>query len=178
MRPPDWRTLALAVAGAAVLGALPLRWSDPRDLLLLTAWCAALLVLAATDLDQRLLPDVITLPLIPLAFVAVVLGWDPLLAGKSLALPSAIAAGAGAPLVLALTDRLLRGGLGIGDLKLAASLGLVSGVSRLVSGLLLASIASGIVLVALIAARRIGLRTAIPFGPILIVAGFVAAVLA
>ena len=81
------------------------------------------------------------------------------------------------PVLLLVTDRLFGGGLGMGDVKLAVSLGLMSGVIAWWVGLLLASIASGVVLLALIALRRIRLRSAIPFGPVLIAAGIMAALL-
>jgi leader peptidase (prepilin peptidase) / N-methyltransferase len=177
IRAVDWRTVLVAAAGALVFGALVLRWTEPRDVLILGAWFAALLVLLATDLDQRLLPDVITLPLIPLTLAVLVVGWDPLLAGKDLGLVSGIAAGIGAPLLLLLSDIVLRGALGAGDLKLAVSLGLMAGVSRLLVGFLVASALSSVVLIALILLRRLGMRSPIPFGPILIAGAFLAALL-
>ncbi len=173
----DWRTALLVVAGVLSFAALFVRWSDPRDLLVLGIYFAALVVLFATDLDQKLLPDLITFPLMAYALAMLLLGWNPLLEDKSLALISGIAAGIGAPVLLFLSDRLLRGALGMGDLKLAVSLGLMSGVSGLFAGFVVASALSSIVLLALIAARRIGLRSAIPFGPILIAAGIIAALL-
>ncbi|CAN5722896.1 hypothetical protein BH24CHL8_BH24CHL8_11100 [soil metagenome] len=173
----DWRTALVVVAGVLSLAALLGRWSDPRDLLVLGIYFAALIVLLATDLDQKLLPDLITFPLMAYALAILLLGWNPLLEDKSLGLMSGIAAGVGAPLLLALSDRLLGGALGMGDLKLAVSLGLMSGVSALFAGFVIASALSSIVLLALIALRRIGLRSAIPFGPILIAAGIIAALL-
>lgn len=172
------RTVLLGLVGAVALAALAARWPDPQDQLLLGAWSAALLVLLATDLEQKLLPDAITLPLIPLALVAVLAGVDPLLADKGQALASALLAAIGAPALLLVTDRLLRGALGFGDVKLAVSLGLVLGVSRLLAGFLIASVASAVVLLVLIAARRLTLRSAIPFGPILIAGAWVGALLA
>jgi leader peptidase (prepilin peptidase) / N-methyltransferase len=177
VRPVDWRTIVVAVAGALAFGGLALRWSEPRDLVILGAWFSVLLVLLATDLDQRLLPDVLTLPLIPITLVILLVGLDPLLAGKQFGLASGVAAAIGAPVLLFLTDLVLRGSLGMGDLKLAVSLGLMSGVTLLFAGFLVASAASSLVLVALLATRRIGLRSAIPFGPILIVGAFIAALL-
>jgi leader peptidase (prepilin peptidase)/N-methyltransferase len=135
------------------------------------------MVLLATDLDQKLLPDVITLPLIGYALVVVLLGWDPLLAGKDLGIVSALAAGIGAPVVLLVTDRLFGGALGMGDVKLAASLGLMYGVSRLLAGFLVATVVGALVLLALMALGRLGRRSAVPFGPILIGAGVVATIL-
>ena len=173
----DCRAAAVPIASAAAFAAIALRWAEPRDQFILLAYAAVLVVLLATDLDQRLLPDVLTLPLIPVVLAIVLLGWDPLLAGKELPMVSAIAAAIGAPLLLLLSDRVLGGGLGLGDVKLAVSLGLMSGVTRLVGGFLVASIAGAVVLLVLIALRRLSLKSAVPFGPVLIAAAIVAALL-
>jgi leader peptidase (prepilin peptidase)/N-methyltransferase len=165
----------LVVGGGLVFAALGLRWKDDLPALLtLLGFAAALLILLATDLDQKLLPNLITLPMIVAAAVLLVGGWSPLLAGKDLALVSGIAAAIGAPLFLFLTDRLIGGALGDGDLKLAVSLGLLAGVSRLLIGFVAASIAFAAVILVLLAFRRVGLKTAIPLGPMLIGAAFVA----
>ena len=173
----DWRTVAVLAAGLLAFAALVLRWQEPRDQLVLGVYFAALIVLLATDLDQKLLPDLLTLPLIGYALVVLLLGWNPILAGKDLGVISGIAAGIGAPVALVLTSRLFGGGLGMGDVKLAVSLGLMFGISHLVAGFLLASAGSSVVLLVLIASRRLSLRSAIPFGPILIAAGIVAGLL-
>ena len=173
----DWRTAFVVVAGIASFAGLAVRWNEPRDLLVLGIYFAALVVLLATDLDQKLLPDLITFPLIAYALALLTMGWDPVLDGKSLGTISAVVAGIGAPVLLFISDRLLGGALGMGDLKLAVSLGLMSGVSGLFAGFLIASVLSSVVLLLLIASRRIGLRSAIPFGPILIAAGIIATLL-
>lgn len=180
VRSPDWRTIVVTVVAVVTFGGLAGRWSEPSDLLVLGLYAAALMVLLATDLDQRLLPDLITLPLIVYAaavsLVAPLLGLDlnPLLADKSLGAASAIAAAIGAPLLLAVSDRLLRGALGGGDLKLAVSLGLMCGVTLLLMGFLVATLIFAAVVVVLVVARRITLKTAIPFGPALIGAAVIA----
>ena len=174
-RPIDWRTVLIAIIGAIVSAVLVARWSaEPRDLAILALCAAALLVLLATDLDQKLLPDLITLPLIVVTAVVLVLGWSPLLNSRELGLISGVAAGIGAPAFLLVSDRLLRGDLGAGDLKLAGSIGLLTGVSMLVTGLLVASVLFSAVLLGLMAMRRINLKSAVPFGPVLILAAFVA----
>jgi leader peptidase (prepilin peptidase)/N-methyltransferase len=180
LRPVDWRSVVVVISAALAFGALSARWSDPRDLLVLGAYAAALVVLLATDLDQRLLPDVITLPLIVYAaLVSVVfplLGheFNPLLAGKGLSSASAVAAGIGAPVLLGISDRLFHGALGGGDLKLSVSIGLMCGVSLLLLGFIVATTVFAAVVVLLVMSRRITLKTAIPFGPALIGAALVA----
>jgi leader peptidase (prepilin peptidase)/N-methyltransferase len=179
----DWRTVVVTMGSAATFGGLVARWHEPAALITLGIYLAALMVLLATDLDQRLLPDLITLPLIVYAaavtLVPPLLGAElnPLLADKALGSASAIAAAVLAPLLLAVTDRLFRGSLGMGDLKLSVSLGLMSGLTLLFLGFLVATTAFAAVVIVLLLARRVSLRTAIPFGPALIGAGVVAALL-
>lgn len=175
VRPLDWRTAVLALGGALAFAALAGRWSDPRDLAILSVYFGALLLLMATDLDQKLLPDLITLPLIVAGLLLTVTGLNPLLAGKDLPIASALIAGIGAPVLLFALDVVVKGALGMGDLKLVAGLGLISGVTRLFAGLVVASIASAVILIALIVSRRLTMKTAIPFGPILILGGMLAA---
>lgn len=177
VRPLDWRGAVAVLAGAAAFAGLASRWSDPRDVLVVGIFFAALILLLATDLDQKLLPDAVTLPLIPFALIVLVLGWDPLLNGKGLGLVSGLLAAVGAPAALVLTSRVFGGGLGMGDVKLAVSLGLLCGLYLIIAGFLAASIAFAALLVLLIGTRRIGMKTAIPFGPILIMAGIVGALL-
>jgi leader peptidase (prepilin peptidase)/N-methyltransferase len=171
---PDWRTVVVAVAGAAVGFAVATRYSEPRDLAILAVYCAALLLLFATDLDQKLLPDMITLPLIVFCGVVLAANWAPPLADKSLSLASGLAAAAGLPIFLFVSDRLLHGDLGAGDLKLAVSVGLMSGVSNAFVGIVAASIGFSALLIVLIALRRLSLKSAVPFGPVLIITGFIA----
>jgi leader peptidase (prepilin peptidase)/N-methyltransferase len=90
---------------------------------------------------------------------------------------SAVLAAVGAPALLAITDRVFRGALGMGDLKLAVSLGLMFGVTQLMVGFLLGTVAFAAVVLVLVLGRRVTLKTAIPFGPALIAAGVLAAVL-
>jgi leader peptidase (prepilin peptidase)/N-methyltransferase len=180
VRGMDWRTVVVTLGSAATFGALVARWQEPAALVTLGVYLAALMVLLATDLDQRLLPDLITLPLIVYAGAVTLLPplvgaeLNPLLADKALGSVSAIAAAVAAPLVLAVTDRLFRGSLGMGDLKLSVSLGLMCGLTLLFIGFLVATTAFAVVVIVLLVTRRISLRTAIPFGPALIGAGVVA----
>jgi leader peptidase (prepilin peptidase) / N-methyltransferase len=175
VRRPDWRTAVVALGAAVAFGLLAIRWQEPRDLVLLGIWFAALTVLVATDLDQRLLPDVVTLPLIPLAAAVLLLGWNPMLAGKSLGIVSGVAAAVLAPAGLLVSDRLFGGSLGLGDVKLSVSLGLVCGLYLLIAGFLVASILFAVVLGVLILSKRLSLNSKIAFGPILIMAGAFAA---
>src|SRR5471030_1244856 len=69
IRAVDWRTAAVALVGAAALGQIGQRFPDPASSLLYGLVFVVLILLLATDLDQRTLPDELTLPLA--AFAAV-----------------------------------------------------------------------------------------------------------
>ena len=60
------------------------------------------------------------------------------------------------------------GAFGLGDVKLLAGVGLMVGGSRALGSVVFALLLSGVVLVVLLAARRIGRRTYVPFGPFFI----------
>jgi len=167
VRAIDWRTVVAVVVGALALGGLTLRYTDPGSALVIGAYLVALILLLATDLDQRLLPDVITLPAIPLALLFTLSGLNPMLSPDSL--PVAIVVAIAVPVGLALLAIPFgAGAIGVGDLKLLLSMGLLAGPVRLVIGVVYGAIAAGLVIVVLLVARRITLKTYIPFGPFLI----------
>jgi leader peptidase (prepilin peptidase)/N-methyltransferase len=164
----DWRTPVVVVAGSLALGALTLRFDEPVPTVVFGAYLVALVLLLATDLDQRLLPDLITLPAIPLAFVFSLSGLNPLVPPG--VLPVAVAASILLPLGLALLAIPFgAGAIGQGDLKLLVSVGLMVGPLRLLYGAVYGALLAGVVLLVLLVARRITLRTFVPYGPFLII---------
>jgi len=69
-----------------------------------------------------------------------------------------------------------RGALGFGDVKLAAFIGLISSFPQIFVALIVGLFAGGIVGVLLLLSRRATLRTAIPYGPFIVIGGFCAMV--
>ena len=61
------------------------------------------------------------------------------------------------------------GAIGQGDLKLLISVGLLAGPYRLFVGVVYGAVLAGVVIVVLLLAKRITLKTFIPFGPFLII---------
>ncbi|MGH9139818.1 MAG: prepilin peptidase, partial [Vicinamibacterales bacterium] len=167
-RAADWRTAIVALVGALAFGLLPLRFgSDPLAFVLFGAWFATLVVGLATDLDQRLLPDLLTLPVIPVALVYALSGTNPLVGSE---LWPAVLAAVAIPAVLYLPSIPFgAGAFGLGDVKLLIGVGLLAGGSRALGSVIFALVFAGVVLVALLAARRIGRLSYIPFGPFFIV---------
>ena len=177
VRPVDWRTVVVVLLGGTSLGALALRFADPASLAIFGTFFAALTLLLATDLDQRLLPDVITLPAIPVALAIGLAGMNPLVPPE--ALPAAILAALAIPAFLfVVAIPFGAGAIGMGDLKLLVSVGLLAGLERAVAGVVVGALVAGVVLAVLLAARRITLRTYVPFGPFLIVGAYWAVLVA
>lgn len=161
-RPLGWRTVVLGLASGLAASALVARselpwWATGAYLGLL----ALLVMLTATDLEQRRLPHILLDPLIVLAalFVPFNPGVDPVMA----------LVGAGAALAfLGALALVVRGGLAPGDLYLVAPIGLMLGWPAIFSALFAAGfLAAGASLV-LLATRRVGMRSYIPFGPFLV----------
>ena len=129
-------------------------------------WFACLVLGFAVDLDQRLLPDELTLPVIPLALLLDVTGNNPLV-GTAVLPAIAIAIVVPAALFL-LSIPFGAGAFGMGDVKLLIGVGLMLGIVRAFSGLLAGLIAAGLVLAILLATKRIGRQSFVTFGPFLI----------
>lgn len=167
-RAVDWRTALTALVGALALGLLTLRFGgDPLALVVFGAWFVTLIIGLATDLDQRLLPDLLTLPVIPVGLIYALSGANPLVGGE---LVPAIAAAVVIPAVLYLPSIPFgAGAFGLGDVMLLIGVGLLVGGSRALSSVIFALAFAGVVIVILLVARRIGRKTYIPFGPFFII---------
>lgn len=173
-RIPAWMP-AVEVATAALFVVAAAFASDPWSAALVAPFLGVLLALTAIDLEHRRLPNRIVYPtsLACAAWIVVARAaggaLDPVGAGIG-----AVAFGGG---LLAVTLA-SRGGMGLGDVKLAALIGLVVGAVDLPSVAVAAGAAvllgGGVAVVALL--RGAGRRTAIPFGPMLAAGALVALV--
>lgn len=167
-RPIDWRTVVCIAVAAAAFGLLPGRLGgNGLALLAFGAWFVTLIVGLATDLDQRILPDELTLPAIPIALVYAVTGQNPLV-GSAL-LPAVLAAVL-IPAVLYLPSIPFgAGAFGMGDVKFLVGMGLLLGGERALGATLVGLSVAGVTLLVLLLTRRIGRKSYIPFGPFLII---------
>ena len=166
-RPIDWRTLVCGAFGAFAFAVLPNRFAgDPLALALFGAWFATLVVGMATDLDQRLLPNILTLPVIPVALLYDLSGRNPLVGAELL--PALVISVVVPAALYLLSIPFGAGAFGIGDVKLLAGVGLMTGAIRAFTGLVSGLLAAGIVLAVLLVARRVTMKTYVPYGPFLI----------
>jgi leader peptidase (prepilin peptidase)/N-methyltransferase len=170
-RPAGWRTTALAVVSGVAAAAVVARselppWATAIYLGLL----GLLLVLTATDLEQRRLPHLVLDPLIVLAAA-----WVPFNPAVE---PLTALVGAGAAVAfLGGLAIVVRGGLAVGDLYLVAPIGLMLGWPAIFTALFAAAFLAAGTSLALLAGRRVGMRSYIPFGPFLVGGAVVALLL-
>lgn len=120
------------------------------------------------DLDLRLIPNKLTLPLAvaSIAAVAIISPSD---------LLEYLVSGAGGFLFFFLAALAYPRGMGLGDVKLAGAMGLALG--RSIAPAILFALIGGVVIGALVIARkgaREGRKTAVPFGPFLALGGIAA----
>jgi len=159
--------LVEALTGALCLGAV-LAGESAADIALALGLILLVVPAALIDLEHRIIPNVITLPGSLLA-IGLGLALDP--AGE----PGRLIAGAAAGGFLLMAALAYPGGMGMGDVKLAAMMGLFLGAA--VAPALLIALVTGTLVGAVIIARRgvaAGRKTAVPFGPFLALGALVA----
>jgi leader peptidase (prepilin peptidase) / N-methyltransferase len=136
-----------------------------ETLLLELPFAAMLIAVAAIDLEHRIVPNRILLPLAVWALAA----WAIVDTGF---LPEALAAGAGAFAFLLLAALAYPAGMGMGDVKLAGVVGLYLGLA-VVPALLAAFAAGSAVGIAIVAREGARARKkGVPFAPFLALGGF------
>jgi leader peptidase (prepilin peptidase)/N-methyltransferase len=165
-----FRTVLLALASGGVAAAIVARSQlPPWATLVHLALLVPLVLLTATDLEQRRLPHLALDPLILGA--AVFVPFNPAVRPLD-ALIGAVAAVA----FLGALGLVIRGGVALGDLYLIAPLGLLLGWPSIFSAIFTAALLAGLTSAILLITRRVGMKSYIPFGPFL-VAGAAAALL-
>lgn len=144
------------------------------QLLAYAVLAAASIVLAVIDIRTKRLPDQIVFP--TFVVLLVLFAAAAAIAGDLSSILRAIL-GAAAMLLLYLAISLLSGGgMGFGDVKLAAVLGLATawiGWDALVIGTIAAFVLGGLFAIVILVLRRAGRGSTVPFGPWMLVGAWV-----
>lgn len=171
--PIAWRYPVVEALTGAAFGAVGVlvgvSWELPAFLLL----AAVSVVLAVIDIDVRRLPDAIVLPSWVAGLLLLALaGWNPGGEADWSALLRAVIGSAVLFAVYFLLILVYPAGMGFGDVKLAAVLGLYLGWvgwSAVVVGWFAAFLVGGVFSIALMVLGRAGRKSTIPFGPWMLV---------
>jgi leader peptidase (prepilin peptidase)/N-methyltransferase len=145
-----------------------LRYGLSLQYLLTFVFTCALIIITFIDLEHQIIPDIITLPGIPIFFLSAILIMNIRLIDSILG----IVLGGGCFYLIAFGYRLLRKteGMGGGDIKLMAMLGAFLGWQSLWFILLFSSILGAIVGVSVMLYQGKDMKYAVPFGPFLSIA--------
>ncbi len=174
-RPIAWRNPIVELA-LAILFALLYNFFSAQliKLALASFFTSVLLLVTVTDFEHRLIPDRAIMPAIVVAALASPLWFGP---GWYLALAGGAIGYGFFWLTVQLGERLLgHGAMGWGDVKLAAFVGLITGVPGIITALVVTIIAGGVISLILLVTRIVNLRSGIPYGPFICLGGFVAMV--
>lgn len=153
--------------GVLYLATVAVLWGDATEIALGLVFVTTLLAVTLTDLDRRVIPNKILLAAAIAGVVIAAIGDPSSLPERAIA---AAAAGGGLFLVALAYPK----GMGLGDVKLAAVMGLYLG-RNIAPALLIALLAGSIVGLVMIARHGAEARKrAIPFGPFLALGGVVA----
>lgn len=153
---------------AALSALLFVQYGLSLQYLLTFIFTCALIIITFIDLEHQIIPDVITLPGIPLFFLAAIFFMNM----RPLDSLLGIAIGGGLFYLIAAGYELLRKteGMGGGDIKLMAMLGAFLGWQSLWFILLVSSILGAVVGIAAMLSKGEDMKYAVPFGPFLSVA--------
>jgi leader peptidase (prepilin peptidase)/N-methyltransferase len=165
----SWRYPVVELITAILSLLLFLRFGLTVNFLIFFVFTAVLIVITFIDLDHQIIPDVLTLPGIPIFFLAAIflvknpwkVPWQEALIGLLI--------GGGMLFTIAYIYQLItkREGMGGGDIKLLAMIGGFLGWKSLIFILLVSSFSGAIVGIAAMVIQKKDMKYAIPFGPFL-----------
>jgi leader peptidase (prepilin peptidase)/N-methyltransferase len=173
------RSPIVEFATAAIFAFLAWHYGLSLELAFAVVYASIFIVIFAIDLEQELILNIVVFPAMILAFAFSFFWggfeefWPKIGPGFVL---SALLGGAVGFVLMLLPYLITRGrGMGYGDVKLAALIGLMSGFPLVLVALLVGIIAGGLVAVFLLVSRAVKSRkAAIPYGPFLAVGAMVA----
>jgi len=173
-RPIAVRNFVVELTMAGLFAFLFTRYADVLVLALASFHSSVLLLVTITDLEHRLIPNRAILPAIGLAALTSPLWFGP---GWYLAFVGGAIGFAFFWLAAIVGGRLIgRGAMGGGDVKLAAYVGLITGFPGIITALIVTILAGGLISLALLLIHVVNLRSGIPYGPFIVVGGFISMV--
>ena len=154
------RLLWVEVGTGALFGYLCWHYGLTIDLAIVSFYCCLFIVLMVIDLEHQLILNKVTYPAMCVALLIAVFS------DEQGIIDAAIGGGIGLGLFL-LIALVSRGGMGWGDVKMAALIGLVTGYPLIFVAIVLAIILGGLVAIILLLFKKKVRKEGIPFGPYL-----------
>ncbi len=131
-------------------------------------YASVLAVIFVIDIEHQLILDKVVFPMMVLALAFAV--FNPVLGiNAGWRLISSVSGGAVGLVIMLIPFLVSRGGMGFGDVKMAALMGLITGFPKVFIALFLSITLGGLVAVVLLTLGIKKRREAIPFGPFLVI---------
>jgi len=147
----------------ACFGLLFWKYGLTWDYAIISFFVCVFLVLLVIDLEHKLILNVIIYPMLPVALLISSLYPQPSMSHFT----GALIGGAAGFLIFLLIFILSRGGMGMGDVKMAAFIGLAAGIPDIFTAIMLAILTGGIIAIILLLFKLKKRKEGIPFGPFL-----------
>lgn len=167
------KLLWVELATAVIFALLYWHYGLNPELGIMAFYACLFIVIFVIDLEHSLILNKVVYPTMVVALLLSLYPWPWLSESMGMRVAYAALGGAIGFAVFLLIALVSRGGMGWGDVKLAALIGLATGFPLVFVAIIMAAILGGIVAVVLLATRRRGRREMIPFGPFLAVAAMV-----
>lgn len=167
-----WRDPIVEISAGLLFASLAVSSSLNLRTAVLLIFLSAIIGASLTDIDQRIIPDSITLGGTLFGLAASALIQDPPFLYAALG----VVTGGGLILLMALVGRIIKGRetIGGGDIKLAAMLGAFLGWRQTVVAIVLGLFAGSVLAITLIGCDRKSWGEPLPFGPFLALGGVAA----
>ncbi len=170
------RLPVVEAATALLFGFLFWKFGLGLELAVFLVYTSILVIIFVIDLEHHLVLDIITYPAMGIAII-VSFFWHGLpyfsTFWPQLGVESALLGGVIGAAIIAVPFLLYRGGMGLGDIKLGALLGLMTGFPLIIMAILFSWIGGGLVAIVLLALRIKGRKEAIAFAPFMVTAALV-----
>jgi len=164
-KPISWRYPLVELITALLAVLIFIKFGLTLKFLVFFIFIAVLIVITFIDLDHQIIPDILTLPGIPIFTLAAIflvkIPWLEALLG--------ILIGGGILFAIAVVYEFIskREGMGGGDIKLLAMIGGFLGWKSLIFILLFSSLAGALIGIAVMIIKKQDMKYAVPFGPFL-----------
>jgi leader peptidase (prepilin peptidase) / N-methyltransferase len=167
------KLLLVELVTGVIFAYLYYRYGLSPKLGIMAFYTCLFVVVFVIDLERGLILNKIVYPAMVVAFL-LALAPQPLLGGQVTERIANAALGGGVGFGIFLLIAIVsRGGMGWGDVKLVAVIGLVTGFPMVLFSIVLAAIIGAVVAVALVIAKKRTFKETLPFGPFLAVAAMI-----
>ncbi len=167
------RLFWVELATAAIFALLYWHYGLSAQLGVMAFYACLFTIIFVIDLEHGLILNKVVYPSMVVALLLSLYPWPWFSESMGMRVAYAALGGAIGFVIFLLIALVSRGGMGWGDVKLAALIGLATGFPLVFLAIIMGAILGGIVAVALLIAKKRGRREAIPFGPFLALAAMV-----